>query len=114
MRSRPFDLIGIVIQADDIASSESCNLSRRFANTTANVKHSHRLIDLDPMGKVVFMARESLEQSLANAKSAEVERLCPGLFVEVGGQVVVALRQVSSQTNDGGKDEYTDLLTSKA
>lgn len=114
MCSRSLDLISIVVQPNNIATSERRDLSGRLTNTTANVKHSHRLIDLDPMGKVVFMARESLEQSLANAKSAEVERLCPGLFVEVGGQVVVALRQVSSQTNDGGKDEYTDLLTSEA
>ena len=84
MRSCPLDLVSIVVQSDDITSSERRDLSSRFANTTSNIKNSHRLIDLDPMGKVVFMARESLEQSLANAEAAQVERLRPTFFIEVG------------------------------
>lgn len=81
MRSRSFDLVSIVVQPDDIAASESCNLSSRFANTTADVKNSHCLIDLNAMSKIVFMARECLEQSLANAKATQMERLRPCLFV---------------------------------
>lgn len=61
MCSCPLDLVGIVVQTNDITSSECRNLPGRFANTTSNIENSHRLIDLDSMSKVVLVARESLE-----------------------------------------------------
>jgi len=65
-----FDLVGVVVQTDDVAAGESCDFSRGFANTTAYVEDGHRLIDLDTMGEVVLMAGESLEESLADAEAA--------------------------------------------
>jgi len=85
MRSRPFHLISIVVQADDIATRESRYLSGRFANTTANIKDSHRLIDPDAMGKIMLVTRKSLEKSFTHAKTTQVERLGPAFFVEVSG-----------------------------
>ena len=73
MRSSPFDLIGIVVQADDTASSEDRNLSGWLADTTPNIKDSHRLIDLDSMGEIVFVASEGLEQRFSDSKTAQVE-----------------------------------------
>lgn len=108
MRSRSFNLIRVVVQSHNIAPCEHRNLSSRLANTTANIKNSHRLTDLDPMGKVVFMASKSLEQSLADAKATEVERLRPGFFVEVGGQVVVAVFRIRFWSD---VREYVDVRT---
>jgi hypothetical protein len=84
MSSGSLHLIGIVVQTNHIATRESRNLPGGFADTTANVKNSHSLIDLDSMGKVVLVARESLEQSLTDSKTTQVERLGPAFFVEVG------------------------------
>ena len=61
MCSCSLDLIGVVVQTDDITSRKRCDFSGGFANTTANVEDSHRLIDLNSMSEVVFMARESLQ-----------------------------------------------------
>jgi hypothetical protein len=85
MCSRSLDLISIVVQPNDVATGERCDLSGGLANTTSNVKDRHRLIDLNSMRKVMLMARKSLEQSLSNAEAAEMKRLRPCLFVEVGG-----------------------------
>ena len=43
------------------------------------------------MSEVVFVARQRLEKRFAGGEAAEVEGLRPGFFVEVGGEVVVAV-----------------------
>jgi hypothetical protein len=85
MRRRPLYLVGIVVQTNDITTRESRYLSGRFANTTANIKHSHRLIDPNAMGKIMLVTRKSLEKRFAHTKTTQVERLGPAFFVEVGG-----------------------------
>lgn len=85
MRSRSFDLVGIVVQTDNVASSESRDLPGGLADTTADIEDSHRLIDLDPMGEIVLVASESLQQRFTDTESTKVERLRPGFFVEVCG-----------------------------
>ena len=51
------DLVGIVVQTNDVAAGESRDLPGRLANTTANIEDSHGLIDLNPMGKIMLVAR---------------------------------------------------------
>lgn len=73
MCSRSFDLVGIIVQAHDIASSECCNLPGRFANTTSDVKNSHRLVNVDSVSKIMFVACKSLKKRLSDGESAKME-----------------------------------------
>jgi hypothetical protein len=57
MCRRSLDLVGIVVQTNDVAAGESRNLPGRLANTTADIEDSHRLIDLNPMGKIMLVTR---------------------------------------------------------
>jgi hypothetical protein len=97
MCSCPFDLVGIIVQAYDIASSECCNLSGRFANTTSDVENSHSFVDVDSMSKIMLVARKSLEKRLSDSESAKMERLCPSFFVQIGDKVIIAVQIVSQQ-----------------
>ena len=85
MRSCSLDLIGIIVQTDNAASGEDRNLPGRLADTTPNIKDSHRLVDLDSMSEIMFMASESLEQSFPSPETTQVERLSPSFLVEVCG-----------------------------
>jgi hypothetical protein len=84
------DLVVVVVQTGNVAASELGNLAGRAADTTANVKDLHALLDANAVSKVVLMASNSLVETLAVGESAEVERLTPSVLVQVGGQVVVA------------------------
>ena len=91
MRRRPLHLILIVVQSNHFTARESRDLSRWLAHSTSNVKHSHGGVYTDPVSEVGFVARQRLEERFAGGKTAEVEGLGPGFFVEVGGEVVVAV-----------------------
>lgn len=92
MASSPFNLIRIVVQTHNIAACKSRKLACRFANTAPNVKNRHRIVDINPMCKVVFMPGKSLQQRFARCKAAKMEGLRPAFFVQVGDEVVVAVR----------------------
>lgn len=122
MCSGSLDLVRIIVQTDDIAPSESRNFSGRLAHTATDIKHSHRVIDVDPVSKVVLMARKCLKKGFPRRESTEMERLCPALFVQIGSKVVVAgyhdqqesLFCTSSTTHLLTKDMYLPLRTSLA
>ena len=73
MRSSPFHLVCIVVQANHVASRKGRDLSSRFTNTTTNIKNCHGLVDVDSVGQIMLVASKSLKQRLANSESAEVK-----------------------------------------
>ncbi len=87
------NLVVVVVETGDVRIGELGNLARRSADTTANVQHLHALLDADLRGKVVLVAGNGLVERLAGGESAEVEALAPSVLVDVGGEVVVAIRE---------------------
>lgn len=87
---RAVNLVVVVVQAGDMTSSELGNLAGRTADTAANVKDPHALLDSDAVCEVMLVAGNGLEKGLADAEAAEVERLAPSVFVKVGREVVIA------------------------
>lgn len=85
------DLIGVDVQAGDVASRKLDDFSGRSANAATNIQHSHARLDADAAGQKVFVPVHSLPECLSVGKSAEVECLAPAVFVEVGRQVVVSV-----------------------
>lgn len=84
------DLIVVVVEASDASASELGNLAGGTANTTTNIKNLHALLHVHSVREVVLVAGDSLVERLADGEAAEVERLSPSIFVQVGRQVVVA------------------------
>lgn len=97
------DLVVIVVQAGDVSAGELGNLTSGTANTAADIKNLHILSDANAVGKVVLVAGNGLIERLAGREAAEVERLAPAIFVQVGRQVIVAVerRNVSRQATCG-------------
>ena len=91
MRRRPLHLILIVVQSNHFTARESRDLSRWLAHSTSNIQDRHGGVHTDPVSEVVFVARQRLEKRFAGGETTEVEGLGPGFFVEVGGEVVVAV-----------------------
>lgn len=87
------DLVVVVVEAGDMRVGELGNLPGGAANTAADVKNLHALLDADLHGQVVLVARNGLVERLADRVAAEVEALAPAILVEVGREVVVAARK---------------------
>lgn len=83
------DLVVVVVQASDMRTSEFGNLPRRSSNTASDIQDSVSLLDANLCSQVVLVARNGLEERFTVRESAEVERLSPAVFIEVGSQVVV-------------------------
>jgi hypothetical protein len=91
MRRRPLHLIRIVIQPDNFTARERRYLACRLPDSAADIKDRHGGVDADPVGEVVFVAGQRLQEGFSRGEAAEVEGLRPGFFVEVGDEVVVAV-----------------------
>lgn len=87
---RTVNLVVVVVQTGDVCAGELGDLSCGSADTAANIKDLHALLDANLVCKVVLMAGNGLVEGLADGETAEVERLAPSELVDVGGKVVVA------------------------
>jgi len=48
--SRTLNLVVVIVEAGNMSASKLCNLARRAANTAANIKHAHAILDADVVG----------------------------------------------------------------
>lgn len=88
--NRTVNLVVVVVQTGDVCAGEFGDLSCGSADTAANIKDLHALLDANLVCKVVLMTGNGLVEGLADGETAEVERLAPSELVDVGGKVVVA------------------------
>ena len=118
-----FNLVIVVVQADDVDIGELDNLSCRASNTAAHVEHSHVVIQAHLVCEVVLMAGNGLAEALAIGKATEVETLTPAILVQIGREVVVmscksgilvttSLAQVSDKTCTCNHDYRTLRVSS--
>ena len=91
MGSGVFGLIGIVIQFDHVAASESCDFPRWLSNPTAHIKDRHMLFDSDSVREVMFEASESLQKGLPSGNAVRMEGLRPSFLVRIGRNIIVAI-----------------------
>lgn len=103
MPCRPGNLIPIIIDPNDPALGELCNLSRWPAYAATDIQHFHPLLDSQHVGQVMLMPRESLQERLPDTEAAEVKGLAPCLLVEVRDEVIVA-SCVASESNFTGTE----------
>lgn len=92
--SGTLDLIVVVVKTGDVSTSELGNLAGRAANTATDIENLHALLNADAVGEVVLMSGNSLVERLSERETAEVERLAPSVFVQIGRKVVVAIVEV--------------------
>lgn len=84
------DLVVVVVQTGDMSTAELDHLAGGTTDTTANIQNLHAVLETGLHGEVVLVAGDSLVEGLTVGETAEVEGGAPTIFVEVGGQVVVA------------------------
>jgi hypothetical protein len=89
------DLVIVVVQTGNVSTGELGNLAGRAADTTTNVEDLHSLLDADAVGKIVLVTGNGLAERFAVGEAAEVERLAPAVFVQIGGEVVIARYQLA-------------------
>lgn len=92
------NLVVVVIEARDVGISELGNLPSGSTDTAANVQNLHARLDADLRRQEVLMARNGLVEGLAGRIPAEVEALAPAVLVQVGREIVVAVRRSRSET----------------
>jgi hypothetical protein len=105
------NLVVVVVQTGDVGAGELGDLSCGSADTAANIKDLHALLDADLVCEVVLMTGNGLVEGLADGETAEVERLAPSELVDVGSKVVVAVieENVSARCSKccpGGPEVY--------
>jgi hypothetical protein len=88
----PLDLVVVVVQAGDVGIGELCNLARRSTDTAADVEDLHTFLDANLTCQVVFVTGNGLVEGFAVRETAEMEALAPAILVDVGSEVVVAMR----------------------
>ena len=84
-----FNLVIVVVQANDVDAGELDDLSGGSSNTAAHVEHSHVVVQTHLVSEIVLVAGNGSVEVLAVGKAAEVETLPPPILVQVGGEVVV-------------------------
>lgn len=84
------NLVVVVVESDNVGTSELGNLASGATDTTANIENVHSLLDANLVRQVVLMASNGLVKGLAEGKAAEMEGLAPSVLVDIGGKVVVA------------------------
>ena len=85
------DLVVVVVQTGDVSTAELDHLTSGTTDTAANIQNLHTILQTGLHGEVVLVAGDSLVEGLTVGETAEVEGRAPAIFVEVGGQVVVAV-----------------------
>lgn len=101
------NLIVVVVEASNVGATEFADLTGWATNTTAYVENLHVVAYAHGVRKVMFMARNSLVESLAVCEAAEVERLSPSILVEVGAQIVITdARQLVGAPNCQESNSY--------
>jgi hypothetical protein len=83
------NLVVVVVQSDNVDTSESGHLASGSSNSTSDVKNGHTLLQSHHVGEEVLVTGDSLVESLTGVETTEVERLSPSVLVEVGSEVVV-------------------------
>lgn len=101
------DLVVVVVQTGNVSASELDHLAGRTTDTTANIQNLHILRDTSLEGKVVLVAGNGLVERLTVGEAAEVEGRTPSVLVEIGSQVVVAIK------NDQYKERQSMGFVSK-
>jgi hypothetical protein len=89
------NLIAVVVETHDLATSKGSNFASWATNTTANIENGHVFGDVEAMCEIMFMAGEGLKQRLVDCETTEVERLSPAFFIEISGEIVVARTIIS-------------------
>ena len=78
-------LIVVVVEAYYVAAGKFYHLSGWTADSTPDVKDIGVLFEADLEGEVVFVAGDSLVETLTWGESAEVEGCAPAILVEICG-----------------------------
>ena len=79
----------IVADADDPGARKTGNLDQRPADAAAQIDRRHAGPQAEPVGDVVFVARERRGEALVCGARREVEGLAPTVFEEIGDQIVI-------------------------
>ena len=87
------DLVVVVVEANDVDTGEAGHLAGGTADTAADIKDLHVLLEAHLVGEVVLVAGNCLVEVLALVEAAEMEGLTPAVLVKIGGEVVVVSRQ---------------------
>jgi hypothetical protein len=88
----PIDLIIVVVQPRDVNAGELGDFACRPADAAADVEDFHAFAQGHHVCEVVLVAGNGLVEAFTIGKTAEVEGATPAVFVDVCGEVVVAVR----------------------
>lgn len=88
----PIDLVIVVVQPRDVDAGEFGDFPGGPADAAADVEDFHAVAQGHHVCEVVLVAGDGLVEAFAVGKAAEVEGAAPAVFVDVGGEVVVAVR----------------------
>ena len=117
------DLVVVVVQSNDVHTTELDNLASGSSHTTADIKHPHVVTESHHVRQVVLVAGNGLVEVFAERIAAKVETLTPAILVQIGGKVVVVpgqgrvfvpagLQHVRNQKRAGVEDCRTFRVSS--
>jgi hypothetical protein len=87
--SGTLNLVVVVVQSNNVNTSELDDLTGGSTDTAANIQDAHVVLEVHFVGKVVLVAGNGLVERLAICVAGKVERLSPAVLVQVGREVVV-------------------------
>ena len=91
--ARTFDLVGVVVDADDVGAREARDFAERPADAASEIDRAHARPQPEDVRKVVFVPRQGCRKALAGTPRREVKGATPTVFVEVRGEVVVGVAE---------------------
>lgn len=67
----------VVVETDDLCTSESCNVSQWSTDTAADIQYGITLLDTNLRGEVILVTSNRSLERLTLVLGGEVERLTP-------------------------------------
>ncbi len=84
-----FDLIIIVVQADNIGAGKLCYFSSRSSYTASDIQDLRTFSHTHHVGKIMLVSGNGLVEAFSISESTEVEGSTPAVFIKIGCEVVV-------------------------
>ncbi len=92
----PIDLVIVVVQPRDVDAGELGDFTCGPADAAADIEDFHAFAQGHHVCEVVLVAGNGLVEAFTIGKTAEVEGAAPAVFVDVCGEVVVAVHGCQS------------------
>lgn len=109
-RLGPTDLIGIVVDADDVGTREAGDVPHRAANSAAHVHDGFAGLQGEAQREIMLISPQRFAKGFVDQARREMERLIPAILVKICHKVVVLVGDFHVGLPAGIQAQVADIV----